>query len=80
MPAPAPPPTPSSPRSAWRRAPRRSSAPIQKAYPVYVDESMLGFDRVAVSAGKRGLMLWLAPQDYLTATEGRVGAIARHSP
>jgi Cys-tRNA(Pro)/Cys-tRNA(Cys) deacylase len=40
---------------------------------------MLGFERVAVSAGKRGLMLWLAPQDYLTATEGRVGAIARPS-
>ena len=51
----------------------------KKAYPVYVDESMLGFERVAVSAGKRGLMLWLVPQDYLTATEGRVGAIARHT-
>ncbi|HSM84254.1 MAG TPA: Cys-tRNA(Pro) deacylase [Nodosilinea sp.] len=49
----------------------------KKNYPVYVDESMLGFDRVAVSAGKRGLMLWLVPQDYLTATQGTVGAIAR---
>ena len=52
----------------------------KKAYPVYVDESILPFDTVAVSAGKRGLMLWLAPQDYLTATEGKVGAIARHIP
>ncbi|WP_035985390.1 Cys-tRNA(Pro) deacylase [Leptolyngbya sp. KIOST-1] len=52
----------------------------KKAYPVYMDESILTFDTVAVSAGKRGLMLWLTPQDYLTATEGQVGAIARYSP
>ncbi|MFQ4138916.1 Cys-tRNA(Pro) deacylase [Nodosilinea sp. PGN35] len=51
----------------------------KKAYPVYVDESILTFDTVAVSAGKRGLMLWLTPQDYLTATGGRVGAIARYT-
>lgn len=49
----------------------------KKAYPVYVDESILHFDQIAVSAGKRGLMLWLAPQDYLTATGGTLGAIAR---
>lgn len=49
----------------------------KKAYPVYVDESILNFDQIAVSAGKRGLMLWLAPQDYLTATRGTLGAIAR---
>lgn len=50
----------------------------KKAYPVYVDESILGFDQVAVSAGKRGLMLWLAPQDYLTAIQGTVGRLAKH--
>lgn len=49
----------------------------KKAYPVYVDDSILTFEAVAVSAGKRGLMLWLSPQDYLAATQGRVGAIAR---
>lgn len=49
----------------------------KKAYPVYVDESILNFETVAVSAGKRGLMLWLAPPDYLAATQGTVGAIAR---
>ena len=51
----------------------------KKAYPVYVDESVLTFEAVAVSAGKRGLMLWLAPQDYLAAIHGTVGAIARFS-
>jgi Cys-tRNA(Pro)/Cys-tRNA(Cys) deacylase len=50
-----------------------------KAYPVYVDGLMLTFETIAVSAGKRGLMLWLAPQDYLTATQATVGAIARSS-
>ncbi|MEO1068993.1 MAG: Cys-tRNA(Pro) deacylase, partial [Cyanobacteria bacterium J06638_6] len=47
----------------------------KKAYLVYVDELMLTFETIAVSAGKRGLMLWLAPQAYLTATQGTVGAI-----
>lgn len=49
----------------------------KKDYPVYVDESILTFDKVAVSAGKRGLMLWLSPQDYLTATEGTTGVLVK---
>ncbi|QQE65684.1 aminoacyl-tRNA deacylase [Leptolyngbya sp. BL0902] len=49
----------------------------KKAYPIYGDESMLTFDHIAVSAGKRGLMLWLAPQDYLTATQATLGPLAR---
>ncbi|MFH7242767.1 MAG: Cys-tRNA(Pro) deacylase [Spirulina sp.] len=49
----------------------------KKTYPVYVDESILAFDQVAVSAGKRGLMLWLAPQDYLTATQATLGPLAK---
>ncbi|MEY3297618.1 MAG: hypothetical protein RLZZ597_878 [Cyanobacteriota bacterium] len=49
----------------------------KKTYPVYVDESILTFDQVAVSAGKRGLMLWLAPQDYLTAAQATLGPLAR---
>ena len=49
----------------------------KKPFPVYVDESMVAFEQVAVSAGKRGLMLWLAPQDYLAATQGILGFLAR---
>jgi len=48
----------------------------KKPYPVYVHETLTQFERIAVSAGKRGLMLYLAPQDYLKATAGTVGAIA----
>jgi Cys-tRNA(Pro)/Cys-tRNA(Cys) deacylase len=50
----------------------------KKAYPVYVDESILAFDTIAVSAGKRGVMLWLAPQDYLAATQATLGALIKH--
>jgi len=49
----------------------------KKDYPVYVDESMLTFDKVAVSAGKRGVMLWLAPQDYLALTQGITGSLVK---
>ena len=49
----------------------------KKPYPVYVDETIELFDQVAVSAGMRGLMIHLAPEDYLKAVSGTVGAIAQ---
>ena len=48
----------------------------KKDYPVYVHDTMTTFDTIAVSAGKRGLMLWLPPQDYRQITQATVGAIA----
>lgn len=47
----------------------------KKNYPTYVDEWIEAYDRVAVSAGARGAMLWLNPQDYIKATQATVGAI-----
>lgn len=47
----------------------------KKAYPVYLDESALEFDRIVVSAGKRGHMLCLAPRDYLQAVNGTLGSL-----
>lgn len=49
----------------------------KKDYPVYLDASAVECEAIAVSAGKRGLMIHLAPQAYLTAVKGTVGAIAR---
>jgi len=49
----------------------------KKAYPVYVDERIERHESIAVSAGRRGLQIVLAPGDYLRATEARVGRIAR---
>jgi Cys-tRNA(Pro)/Cys-tRNA(Cys) deacylase len=49
----------------------------KKDYPTFVDESAQLFEKIAVSAGKRGAMLYLSPQDYLTAVNGTTGTIAR---
>lgn len=49
----------------------------RKDYPTYVDESVLGFDVVSVSAGVRGTQIILAPADYVRATGARTGAIAK---
>jgi Cys-tRNA(Pro)/Cys-tRNA(Cys) deacylase len=48
----------------------------KKNYPVYVDETVELFDEICVSAGMRGMLIQLAPNDYLSATNGIVGAIA----
>ena len=48
----------------------------KKPYPVYVHDTVLSFEKMAVSAGKRGLMLFLEPADYIDATQATVGAIA----
>jgi Cys-tRNA(Pro)/Cys-tRNA(Cys) deacylase len=52
----------------------------KKPYPVYVDEMIEVFDYIFVSAGMRGTMMKLAPADYLSAVNGKVGAIATEKP
>jgi Cys-tRNA(Pro)/Cys-tRNA(Cys) deacylase len=39
----------------------------KKAFPVWVDETVVLFDRISVSAGTRGTQLILTPDDYLRA-------------
>lgn len=39
----------------------------KKAFPVFVDETAILFDRISVSAGARGVQLILSPEDYLRA-------------
>jgi Cys-tRNA(Pro)/Cys-tRNA(Cys) deacylase len=46
-------------------------------YPVYVDETIILFDVVSVSAGVRGTQILLAPADYLRATGGVEAPIAK---
>jgi Cys-tRNA(Pro)/Cys-tRNA(Cys) deacylase len=50
---------------------------LRRPYPVLLDESALGFDRISVSAGVRGTQILLAPADYVRATGARTAAIAR---
>jgi Cys-tRNA(Pro)/Cys-tRNA(Cys) deacylase len=41
----------------------------KKPYPVFVDETVILFDAISVSAGTRGTQLILTPADYLRAAE-----------
>lgn len=48
----------------------------KKAYPVYIDETIELFDVVSISAGLRGLQIFIAPADYLRATNGTLADIS----
>ena len=48
----------------------------KKAYPVYIDETIELFDTISISAGQRGLQIFIAPADYLRATDGTMGPIS----
>jgi Cys-tRNA(Pro)/Cys-tRNA(Cys) deacylase len=48
-----------------------------RGYPVFVDETVILFDVISVSAGVRGTQILLSPDDYLHVVEGTTGAIAR---
>jgi len=39
----------------------------KKAYPVYIDETLILFDKISVSAGTLGTQAILSPDDYLRA-------------
>jgi Cys-tRNA(Pro)/Cys-tRNA(Cys) deacylase len=49
----------------------------RKRLPTIVDSSAAGFDRIYVSAGRRGLQVELAPADLLRLTGATTAAIAR---
>lgn len=49
----------------------------KKDYPVFVDETIELFDVVSISAGMRGVQIFIAPGEYLRATSAKVGPIAR---
>ena len=49
----------------------------KKDYPVFLDETAALFDRITVSAGRRGCQILIAPDDYARATGATVAAIAR---
>ena len=49
----------------------------KKDYPVFLDESALSQDIIAVSAGKRGEQILLKPADLVTAAKATVTAISR---
>jgi Cys-tRNA(Pro)/Cys-tRNA(Cys) deacylase len=49
----------------------------KKPYPVFVDESAQLFDLMSVSAGQRGLQIFVHPERYVASVFGQYAAIAR---
>ena len=49
----------------------------KKPYPVVIDESAQLFDVISVSAGQRGLQIFVHPESYREAVSGSYAAIAR---
>lgn len=41
---------------------------MKKHYPTFIDQTALAFTRIGVSAGKRGMQLFLAPEDLIACT------------
>jgi Cys-tRNA(Pro)/Cys-tRNA(Cys) deacylase len=56
---------------------RGACSPIgmKKYFPTYIHESCRNFDRIYVSAGKRGLQLHLAPQDLINEVGMTIGSL-----
>jgi Cys-tRNA(Pro)/Cys-tRNA(Cys) deacylase len=50
---------------------------LKKHYPVYIDETIVLFDEVSVSAGQRGLQMLLAPDDLIRLTGAILSDFAR---
>jgi Cys-tRNA(Pro)/Cys-tRNA(Cys) deacylase len=51
----------------------------KKAYPVFVDETAILFDKISVSAGTRGTQLVLSPDDYLRAAEAQTADLTKNA-
>jgi Cys-tRNA(Pro)/Cys-tRNA(Cys) deacylase len=49
----------------------------KKAYPVFVDETAILFDKISISAGTRGTQLILAPDDYIRAAEAQTADLTK---
>lgn len=49
----------------------------KKQYPVYIDNSMIKWPYIAISAGVRGCQMLVSPNDLVSATKGELCDIAR---
>jgi Cys-tRNA(Pro)/Cys-tRNA(Cys) deacylase len=51
----------------------------RKAYPVFVDETAILFDKISVSAGTRGTQLILSPDDYNRAAQAQMADLTKEA-
>jgi Cys-tRNA(Pro)/Cys-tRNA(Cys) deacylase len=47
----------------------------KKAFDVVCDEGIVEHELISVSAGQRGLQLWLAPGDYVAVTDAKLASV-----
>jgi Cys-tRNA(Pro)/Cys-tRNA(Cys) deacylase len=50
---------------------------VKKKYPIFIDQSIQDLDTVCISAGRRGLQIFLNGKDLVRACEATLGAISR---
>jgi Cys-tRNA(Pro)/Cys-tRNA(Cys) deacylase len=50
---------------------------MKKHYPVFIDTEISNHAKIAVSAGLRGLQLFLNPLDLISVTKAQLGVISR---
>ncbi len=50
---------------------------VKKKYPLYIDKSVQGLDPVSISAGKRGIQIFLNGKDLVRACDAILGFISR---
>jgi Cys-tRNA(Pro)/Cys-tRNA(Cys) deacylase len=52
----------------------------KKPFPAFADETIELFDVISISAGQRGLQIFLAPADYLRATHATLADLTKAHP
>ena len=51
---------------------------LMKHFPIYLDELALAYERISVSAGIRGLQLYLSPEDLCRAAGAQLAEISSY--
>lgn len=49
----------------------------KRTYPAFVDETVILFDKISVSAGTRGTQLILSPDDYVRAAQAQLADLTK---
>lgn len=49
---------------------------LKKPFPVYIDQTALQYDKVYISAGQRGLQLYMAPTDIQKAVNASIADVS----
>lgn len=50
---------------------------MKKHYPVFIDSNINNHEKISVSAGLRGLQLYLSPLNLISVTKAQLGAISK---